>query len=92
MKSRDQIERELAQCILSACQVSQDSGKGFYVPLGTLPDLLPPQRLTAADARHAVGIGDVVWDQEFRRHLMVAQIMEGRSNNGGSRKAHRRPG
>ena len=84
MKTRDEIERQLSQVILSACQVEQDSGKGFMVPSGTLPDLLPPERLTAADARHAVGIADRIWEQELRRHLMVVEIMHG------VRKTHRR--
>jgi hypothetical protein len=79
VKTRDEIERQLSQVILSACQVEQDSGKGFMVPSGTLPDLLPPERLTAADARHAVGIADRIWEQELRRHLMVVEIMHGRS-------------
>jgi len=83
MKSRDQIERELSQAILSACQVEQDSGKGFMVPSGTLPDLLPPERLTADVARHAVGIADRVWEQELHRHMMVVEIMHG------TRKSHR---
>jgi hypothetical protein len=37
MKSRDEIERQLCQIILSACQVEQDSGNGFMVPSAPCP-------------------------------------------------------
>ena len=53
MKSRDEISRQLCQILLDAAQLEQDSGNGFVVPSGTLPDLLPPERLTADAARRA---------------------------------------
>jgi hypothetical protein len=84
MKTRDEIERQLSRVILSACQIEQDSGKGFMVPSGTLPDLLPSERCTASAARLAVGIADRIWESELHRHLMVVEIMHG------TRKAHRR--
>jgi hypothetical protein len=85
MKSRDEIERQLCHILLDSAQAEQDATGEFMVPVGTLPDLLPAERrLTAADARHAVGIGDRIWEQELRRHLVVADIMHG------VRKSHRR--
>ena len=84
MKSRDAIERELAQAIITACQLEQDNGKGFMCPADVLSDLRPPERLTASDARLAVGIADRIWESELHRHLMVVEIMHG------TRKAHRR--
>jgi hypothetical protein len=77
VKSRDAIERELSQAILSACQLEQDNGNGFVVPSGTLPDLLPSQRLSASDARYVIGITDRIWTQELRHHLMVREIVHG---------------
>jgi hypothetical protein len=82
VKSRDEIERQLCQIILSACQVEQDATGQFMVPVGTLPDLLPSERLTAADARHAAGVADHIWEQELRRHLMVREIVHGASQHG----------
>jgi hypothetical protein len=77
MKSRDAIERELAQAIITACQLEQDNGKGFMCPADVLSDLRPPERLTASDARLAVGIADRIWDAELRHHLMVREIVHG---------------
>jgi hypothetical protein len=84
VKSRDQIERELARIILDACQAEQDATAEFMLPSGTLPDLLPAERATAANARHAVGISDRVWDAELRHFLFVREIIAG------TRKTHRR--
>jgi hypothetical protein len=75
MKSRDEIARQLCRILLDACQVSQDATGEFVVLPGTLPDLLPPQRLTADVARRACSIDDRTWDRELRRHIFVAGIM-----------------
>jgi hypothetical protein len=85
MKTREEISRQLCQAILSAAQFEADEGRGFMVPSGTLPDLLPPQRLTADAARQLCGIEPRIWDAEHRRHMVVTEIVHG------VRKAHRPP-
>jgi hypothetical protein len=49
----------------------------FMVPVDVLSDLRPAERATAADARHACGITDRIWDAELRHHLMVREIVHG---------------
>ena len=83
MKSRDEISRQLCQILLDAAQLEQDSGNGFVVPSGTLPDLLPPERLTADAARRACGVMDRVWDAELRHHLLVQEIVHGAASQHG---------
>ena len=39
MKTRDEIERQLSQVILSAAQIEADEGRGFMVPADILSDL-----------------------------------------------------
>jgi hypothetical protein len=85
MKTRDEIERELCRCILSAAQSEADAGRGFLVPPDCLADLRPPQRATVDTARRACGISDKTWDREFRIHEFVAEIRRG------VRKHHRTP-
>ena len=88
MKSRDQIERELARIILDACQAEQDASGEFMCPADVLADLRPPgrtERATVDVARRACGINDRIFEQELHRHLMVVEIMHG------VRKTHRRP-
>ena len=77
MKTRDQIERELCRIILDACQAEQDATAEFMLPSGSLPDLLPAERLTADAARRVVGITDRIWDAELRHHLVVVEIVHG---------------
>ena len=77
MKTRDEIARQLCQILLDAAQFEADEGRGFMVPIGTLPDLLPPQRLTADAARQLCGIEPRIWDAEHRRHSVVHEIVSG---------------
>jgi hypothetical protein len=83
MKSRDQIERELARCILSAAQSEQDATGEFMCPAGTLADLLPSERQTVDVARRACGVMDRVWDAELRHHLLVREIVHGAASQHG---------
>ena len=84
MKSREQIARELARVILDAAQLEQNEHGEFMVPADVLADLRPAERATVDVARHAVGIGDRVWQHELRRHMVVREIVHG------ARKAGRR--
>jgi hypothetical protein len=80
MKSRDQIERELARIILSAAQAEQDASGEFMCPADVLADLRPSgrtERATVGVARRACGINDRIFEQELHRHLMVVEIVHG---------------
>jgi hypothetical protein len=71
----DQEQRQTARILLDAAQLEADAGRGFLVPAGTLPNLLPPERLTLDAARRSLGIEDRVWDREHHRHLIVCQLV-----------------
>jgi hypothetical protein len=77
MKSREEIARQLCRILLDSAQAEQDATGEFVVPVGTLPDLLPSERLTADVARRACCIEDRVWDAELRHHLLVHEIIHG---------------
>jgi hypothetical protein len=84
MKSRDAIERELAQAILSAAQFEQDASGEFMCPSEVLSDLRPAERATVDVTRRACGVNDRIFEQELRHFLFVREIIAG------TRKAHRR--
>jgi hypothetical protein len=71
----DQEQRRFARILLDAAQLEADAGRGFLVPVGTLPNLRPPERLTLDAARRSLGIEDRVWEHEHRRHMIVRQII-----------------
>ncbi len=79
----DHEARQLCRILLDAAQGEADAGRGFLVPVGTLPDLLPRERLTLDVTRRALGIEQRVWAQEHHRHVVVREIV------GATRKRHR---
>jgi hypothetical protein len=84
VKSRDEIERQLARILLDSAQGEQDATGEFVVPPDVLSDLRPAERATVDVARHACGISDRIWQPELRHFLFVREIIDG------TRKAHRR--
>jgi hypothetical protein len=73
----DHEQRQLSRIILDSAQFEADEGRGFMVPVGTLPDLLPSRRITADAARQLCGIEPRIWDSEHRRHSVVHEIVSG---------------
>jgi hypothetical protein len=71
----DPEQRRLARILLDAAQLEADAGRGFLVPVGTLPNLLPRERLTLDTVRRSLGIEDRVWDHEHHRHMIVREII-----------------
>ncbi|MGO8723775.1 MAG: hypothetical protein ACLQRM_13760 [Acidimicrobiales bacterium] len=73
----DGKQRQLVRILLDSCQSESDNGRGFTVPAGVLPDLLPARRLGFEEAAHIVGIERRVSQQEAKRHRVVREIVRG---------------
>jgi hypothetical protein len=73
----DHEARQLARILLDAAQSESDAGRGFTVPAGVLPDLLPARRLEPDVAARLIGIERRVWAQESKRHRIVRDIVRG---------------